>query len=459
MYLAGVVQSLGIVVLSAFFNIYIMFCSQNFNINPIVFSLFCVLSASWSLLLFSGPGKLGAETVFNFRTWIQGLTLLMNMVLAIFLIQYVSGAEVAILRRMSVPLSLILALIIFKRTPKKTDFISFSILLACCLTVIFIQTENYIAILGITMLAAFTQCSSFMLAESHQQSSIAQKGNDLKDKARVVSFANFVSTVIIFAFLITLSLILKYIPQLNLNYFSFIPTFDEYFELSSIVSGLVFGIFISPFLRYFIWSASYKIKSENVLTILALIPFVTFVFQFIFNWLGVIKVNHNVLTNNYDLLIFALTLIMAIAAAYTSYLKNYEKYSNAEGDTLLLKIKNSMKVENQSILIGISANKAADYEIVKNTIDFYEGDEHKAAEVLELPLETVKALAFGGSTYSLRDDISTKVHNIFRNKIFYLDQLTGVENKKGLIRQFAKYQDEGVKFDLYYMDINKFKTN
>ena len=457
MYLAGVVQSLGIVVLSAFFNIYIMFCSQNFNINPIVFSLFCVLSASWSLLLFSGPGKLGAETVFNFRTWIQGLTLLMNMVLAIFLIQYVSGAEVAILRRMSVPLSLILALIIFKRTPKKTDFISFSILLACCLTVIFIQTENYIAILGITMLAAFTQCSSFMLAESHQQSSIAQKGNDLKDKARVVSFANFVSTVIIFAFLITLSLILKYIPQLNLNYFSFIPTFDEYFELSSIVSGLVFGIFISPFLRYFIWSASYKIKSENVLTILALIPFVTFVFQFIFNWLGVIKVNHNVLTNNYDLLIFALTLIMAIAAAYTSYLKNYEKYSNAEGDTLLLKIKNSMKVENQSILIGISANKAADYEIVKNTIDFYEGDEHKAAEVLELPLETVKALAFGGSTYSLRDDISTKVHNIFRNKIFYLDQLTGVENKKGLIRQFAKYQDEGVKFDLYYMDINKFK--
>ncbi|PPR08361.1 MAG: putative diguanylate cyclase YfiN, partial [Proteobacteria bacterium] len=41
--------------------------------------------------------------------------------------------------------------------------------------------------------------------------------------------------------------------------------------------------------------------------------------------------------------------------------------------------------------------------------------------------------------------------------IFYLDQLTGVENKKGLIRQFAKYQDEGIKFDLYYMDINKFK--
>ena len=78
--------------------------------------------------------------------------------------------------------------------------------------------------------------------------------------------------------------------------------------------------------------------------------------------------------------------------------------------------------------------------------------------MLELPIDTVKTLAMSKNTYTLREDISKKVHEIFRNKIFYLDQLTGVENKKGLIRQFSEYQNSNIKFNLYYMDINKFKS-
>ena len=458
MYLVGIMQSISIVILSSIFNIYIMFCNQNFDIHPIIFTMFCVLAASWSLLLFSGPGKLGAKTVFNFKTWVQGLSLLMNMILAIHLIKYVSGAEVAILRRMSVPISIILALLVLKRIPKKVDFISFSILLLSCLIIIFMQNETSMEVLQLTIIAAFMQCSSFMLAETHQQSVIAQQGIDLKDKARVVSFANFISTVLFLLFLVICSICLKYFPNLHLNYLSFIPNLSDYYHLPSIACGLAFGFIFSPFLRYFIWSASYKIKSENVLTILALIPITTYIFQIIFGYIGLIDVEYNVFHDSYSILVFIITLFMTLAACISSYLKSYKKMLNIDGKNIFEKIKNSMKAENYSISIGVDANSNIDYEVIKNTIDFYEGDMNKAAKILEIPIDTVKTFALNKYTYSLRDDVSKKVHEIFRNKIFYLDQLTGIENKKGLIRKFMEYQNKMIPFNLYYMDINKFKN-
>lgn len=387
MYLVGVIQSFIIVILSGIFNIYIMYFNQNYDIQPIIFTMFCVLAASWSLLLFSGPGKLGAETVFNFKTWVQGLSLLMNMILAICLIKYVSGAEVAILRRMSVPLSILLALLLLKRTPKLIDMVSFTVLLVSCLIVIFMQKEVSSEVLYLTILAAFMQCSSFMLAETHKQSVIAQSGVDLKDKARVVSFANFVSTVVFLIFLVGCSIALKFYPGLHQNYLSFIPQLSDYHHLPSIASGLVFGFIFSPFLRYFIWSASFKIKSENILTILALIPITTYFLQIIFGYLGVIDIEYNVFADNYNTLIFIITIAMTSAAAFVAYMKHYKKALSVDGKNILEKIKNSMKAESYCVSVGLHANSIADSEVIRNTVDFYEGNIDKAADTLELPKE------------------------------------------------------------------------
>lgn len=38
MYLTGVLQAIGVVIISAFFNVYVMFWTQNYTIHPIIFS-------------------------------------------------------------------------------------------------------------------------------------------------------------------------------------------------------------------------------------------------------------------------------------------------------------------------------------------------------------------------------------------------------------------------------------
>jgi diguanylate cyclase (GGDEF)-like protein len=106
---------------------------------------------------------------------------------------------------------------------------------------------------------------------------------------------------------------------------------------------------------------------------------------------------------------------------------------------------------------SFNSDQTKDSEVISITKDFYEGDIEKTAKALDLPISVVNKLLHSSDNYHLRDDISKKVHKIFRNKIFYLDQLTGVENKKGLLRTFYELKKTNQKFNLYYMDINKFK--
>jgi diguanylate cyclase (GGDEF)-like protein len=458
MYLTGLLQAFGVAALMSLYNVYIKVSINLFDIKPLIFPGVYLLVTAGVMLLLSGPGRFMISSIKRPATWIYGFALIGVFVTDIFLTKYVSGTELAILTRVAVPVSMILAFVILKRRLHISDFLSAAIIITSISLVLATQNQDILKYIIIgCILGGIFEAINFFCTEVHKDSQEAHVSGDIRDRARVVSFVTFLTSMIF--------IILSYITAeanelLNLNEMlglNILPVVNDIFHLPTIISAAIFGCFVSPFIRYFQWSASLKVNTETVLTILALCPIMTLALEYPASFVDYFELKQTSFAEG-SLNIILITLFMTAGAALAAYIKSYSKFKEAKGRTFWEKVKNSSKVESENLAIGFSANNMADYEVVKNTIDFYEGDVEKAADMLELPIDTVKTLAMSKNTYTLREDISKKVHEIFRNKIFYLDQLTGVENKKGLIRQFSEYQNNNIKFNLYYMDINKFKS-
>lgn len=459
MYLIGILQALGIVFVDTLYNLFIKFTGVNFEIKAFIFPFYYLLGNALTMMILAGPGRFAADTIKNLSTWVYGIAYLASFIVEIYLVQYVSSTELSILLRLTVPVCVILALIKHKRVPNKYDYFSL-IAIAVSVGLVFkMQPEQFlVSILALCALLAVFEAMGYFIPENHSVNEQAIKNSGIRGQMRVISFATFVTTSLLFVTLIAVSFLDEFLPisqALGLEE-NFIKLVD-FIHLPTILSGLLFGTFLAPFMRFFQWSASYKITSEGVLTIMAIIPLITFLLEFVLIQLNIMPISP-LFEDSRQVYLFAITILLAVGTWLSAYLKSKKEIDRFAGKNVIQKIKNALNTKEQVLSIGMSTTTVADYEVIKSTIDFYEGDMNKAAKMLELPVDTVQTLSLTKNAYSLRSDISKKVHDIFRNKIFYLDQLTGVENKKGLIRQFAKYQDENKDFNLYYMDIDKFKS-
>ena len=459
MYLVGILQALGIVFIDTLYNLFIKFTGINFDIKAFVFPFYYLLGNALTMMVLAGPGRFALDTVKNWGTWIYGVAYLASFIIDVYLIKYVSSTELSILLRLTVPVCVLLALFKNKRVPNKYDYIS---LLAITISVGFVlNMQSYDILMNVialcTLLALF-EALGFFIPENHSVNEDAIKNSGIRGQMRVISFATFITTGLMFVALIAIALLDKVFPLSQLMGFETnIVKLIDFIHLPTVLSGLLFGSILAPFNRFFQWSASYRITSEGVLTIMAIIPLITFSLEYILIQLNIMPISP-LFESGQHVYLFGITILLAVGSWATAYFKSKKEIDNFTGSNFIEKIKNALRTKEKVLSIGFSGSSIADYEIIKSTIDFYEGDVDKAAEMLELPVDTVKTLSLTKDTYALREDVSKKIHEIFRNKIFYLDQLTGVENKKGLIRQFAEYQETGADFNLYYMDINKFKS-
>ena len=459
MYLTGVLQTIGLLVLSCLFNVFIRVGSLTYDLDGVIFTIFALLSTAFIFSFLGGPGKLVRGTLVSLSTWGYGAALVITTITDIYLVQYVSGTEAGLFSRWAVPVCILISFLVLKRKMSKADIFALLTITVGAFFMIYIQpSENRVPLLILGFILSIGMALKFLIPELHKENVFAQEFGDIRLKIRVIGFA-LLSTSIL---LILTVLAICYLRSLNLESLAFlnhefVPEFSIFKDYPSMISGIIWGLIFGALIEYFLWSASYKINAETVLVILSLIPVTTLGMEYGLSFFPIFDINMATFADGHGLKVLYIVILMTVGAGMSAYIKSYKKIKESEGNTFWQKVKNSSKVDSAKLAISCDQANLADFEVIRNTVDFYEGDLKKASDILELPIETMQTLMQTKNAYALRDDISKKIHEIFRNKIFYLDQLTGVENKKGLIRQFAKYQDEGVKFDLYYMDINKFK--
>lgn len=437
MYIIGIFQALGIVLIDSIYNIYIRFNDLNYDINPFVFPLYYLIANSLAMMIFAGPGKFSYDTVKNLSTWIFGLGYLASFTVELYLIHYVSSTELAILLRLTVPICIILSFIHTKKQPNKYELSSTVITLAAVYVIFSLQNPAYIFNIALLcIILALLEVTGYFTPEHHSINDKAIKNTGIRGQMRVISFALFITSLSAFIAFLGFAIInQKY--QLNYTFL----TLDDFTNLPTLVSAIAFGFILAPFVRLFQWSASYKISSESVLSILSIVPILTFIAEFSLIKLNIMQSSY-IFKQEHSLILFGLTTIMALQVIYTLYKRGY---------------KNNQEPKPIELYHGCSINQQADRQIIRKTYSFYEKNLHKTAQELNIPEYVIKILLKSSKQYSLKPEISQHIHDIFRNKIFYLDQLTKLENRKGFEEYFALLRAESIDFSLYYMDLNGFK--
>ncbi|MFT7144828.1 MAG: diguanylate cyclase (GGDEF)-like protein [Alphaproteobacteria bacterium] len=450
MYLKGVIQSFGVVFISSFFFVYIRYFSLNYNIDAVVFTLISMIAAALTLSLFAGPGKYIASTLKSWDTWFYGFLLIGTYIVDIILVESVTGTETGLLNRLTIPFSLVFAYMFLKRTPSKANLLGNAVILIGFFVLINYQgIEAWHNIWLPVLLVVLFNGGSFIVAETHKEYTKAHEIGNLRDKMRVVAFVSFVTSMI---FLI-ISVYLTYL-KLTVSYLStspilvFVPAPDAYIHAPSIISGVVYGLIFAPLSRYFIWSASQNIKSENVLAILSIIPIVTLVMEWVIS-----QVTGSVFIIHEALIIAA--ILISFGAMLPIVLKVREEHKG--GTSMWKNIKAHMKINKESLVIKHSSVAIDDYEIVRNTIEFTDGDTAKVGELLNLSENTIIVLNQGKGSLALVESESKNLARRYRKHVANSDALTGLVNRSGFMVALKSEIEKKSKFTVLFLDLDKFK--
>ncbi|HAG53343.1 MAG TPA: hypothetical protein DCL21_06125 [Alphaproteobacteria bacterium] len=457
MFLTGVLQALVFAIQSVFFNNFVRIASLNYDLNGILFACICGVAASFVLLAYAGPGKLGVSSMKNWATWTYGFCGLAQFSLDIYLVQYVSATELSLFSRINIIVAMFLALVFMNRKPSKNDMVAiFSIILGAGI-LLYIQDQAYLKIVaGLVLLIAIFRAGEFMSTEVHQQSVQANDSGNMKDRARVVGFASFVSSIMFLTFCFVVSS-LKAIYEVDNELVNSLPDVKDYAHMPTIILAILYGVFITAFVRFCIWSATNKIKTENVLAILILVPILTYLSEIAVSVLFNIEMNSHVFEGEKGNLVLLALILMTIGSLFSVVPRVIQNVNRQEGQSWIEAFKESVKQQNNNYEIQHDAFSSSDYNVLQQTLAFYDHDYRQVADLYNITEDSIKVILAGKGNSCFIDEVSKSVHDIYQKQVVVRDKLTKAKNRISLTVDVADLIKQDNQFSLALLDLNDFK--
>lgn len=450
MFLTGVLQSLGIVFISSFFFVYIRIASSLFAIDPVVFTSISMIATALTLSALAGPGRYVNSTLKSWQTWFYGFMLIGTYILDIVLVAHVIGTETGILNRITIPFTLLLAIVLFSRWPSRATIAGTLVMVAGFLVLANFQglsvwKEIWLPVVFLVIANA----SSTIVAETHKEYEKARKQGTLRDKMRVVAFVSFITACIFLGLAFSLSLLKTSLSLEAASYLAIVPTMAAYTDAPSIILGAIYGLIFAPAARYLKWASAQNIKAENVLAILALIPLVTLTLETF-----VALVTEGDMVHLQPEVIWAAVLV-SFGATMPILIRFYREHK-ASGLPLYKHVMQSSS-GGADLSIHHSENAVDDHDIICATLEYTDGDASKAADLLNIPVTTFLVLLEGEGKLALRPSASKHVSRRYRTHVANRDGLTGLLNRSGFIMAMKKSLSDCEKGALFYIDLDKFK--
>lgn len=249
---------------------------------PWQLALWQLIFASLVLLLFSGWGRTGLNTLKSWYTWGIGLTRVMSIVLFLPALAYVSATEATLLLKLNVFVTMGLAYYYLNRKPAKSDLVGITAIVAGLALIISNQMGGLFSPAVLLIFGATTTISiSTFLTELHP---VSNQSISVRARCRYTAVVLFVISVI---FLI-MSLLLSFVSPSIHAYVT--ATGDTSWQVL-MITAFVGGVFIRAPTTYFSFLAIRLVKSENYLMLLSLIPFVTMGLESILILFGIFPEN------------------------------------------------------------------------------------------------------------------------------------------------------------------------
>jgi diguanylate cyclase (GGDEF)-like protein len=450
----GIFQALGLTVLISFFNVFLRMAVQEWHVEPVPFTCYCLLMAAFILTLAAGPGKLVKDTLKSKVTWIYSLILVSTYIADTYVMLYVSATEASFFSRLSIPIALVIAWLFFQRSVKKEDWAGVGIIMLGVLWLIFLQPAHTLYItLFVVSLSAFFQTLQFVLAETHKQASEAVKAGSMRDEWRVTGLVTFATSAVFLFIAIGLSLINEY--------FGIVPAklavpLERFIDKNTILAALFYGTLILPFIRYFKWSASQNLKAENLLLFMAFIPIFTLVFEKILILSSLMPSGQNTFSEGRGIQLVSIAVLMTLGAGLATFLRLKRMLADSSENEKFTTIKAAL-LKGRSLAIQHSENAIDDYKIVLNTVEYAGGSFSEAAQLLDMPESTLTVLYDGKGALALDGEHSRKLSHVYFENVASRDALTGLLNRSSFMSEGKEFLESKKSVKLFYIDLDKFK--
>ena len=458
MILTGLIQALGLVLVSVAFNIIIRFATLIYEIEAIVFACVSIVSAALVLSVFAGPGRLVTDTLKTPATWIYGVATIGIFVIDIYLTQYVSATEMSLFGRMAIPVSLLASYLFFKRSQPISDIIGLVFVIIGLVVLFSLQpTDILYTIFGLALFAGIVQAAEVIFAETHKQSAKAHESGNIRDKARVVGFVSFITSMMFLAMAMLGSLLNQFV-FVNSEVLSFMPHIDRFAHAPSIWFGIFFGTFLSSTYRYCLWSSSYKLKSDNILALLAFVPLLTLLAEWLLSMTPYLERNMEMFSGERGLWILGCCFVMTMGSGISVFLRVRAEFAKERSGDFATDFKKALAIDAHSIAsIQHAANALDDYEIIRATLEYTGDDWAKSAKLLDISLDTLRVIYDGKGSLALVMEASHTLARNYRKNVASRDALTGLLSRGAFMQELKTSVEKSKVGTLLYIDLDKFK--
>lgn len=458
MLLTGLLQAGLVVAFSVLFNIMVRFAALLYNIEAIVFTCVSVIATGLMLSLFAGPGKLVSATLKAPTTWAYGVSAVGIFLLDVYLARYVSATEVSLFGRMAIPVSLLMSWLIFKRYKGASDWVGLVFVVFGLALLFMIQSPEHMSMILIIVAGiGLVQAGEVIFAERHSESKVANEQGNMRDKARVVGFVSFV-TAMMFLVLVFAGSLLKAFVLKESAVVAFFPDLIRYAHAPSIWCGLFYGVVIASVGRYCFWSASYKLKADNILALLAFVPLLTYGIEYALTLNPAFMMNETMFDGERGKVLLLSSIVMCIGSGLSVFLRVHQEFKKEQTGHFMADVKRALTIQSDDFApIHHSRTARDDYDIVQMTIVYTGGDMEKAAQILGIPMGTMQVIRSGGGKYALVQSQSEQIARNYRAKVASRDALTGLLNRSGFFTKAERKLEKNKTASLFYIDLDKFK--
>ncbi|TKW61682.1 MAG: DMT family transporter [Blastochloris viridis] len=306
MMMKGIFFALTTVLLWGLDDVFCRIVLTNWTIQPIVFTSFASFSAAYALLIIAGPGKLGIATLRQPHTWLYSFLVVMVNIGVIYLLSLVSATEKALLIRISVIFSLIIAWMFLNRKPYWSDLVGASVILLGVGLVIAHLTADIRVLAVITLLiTALFYTARMVVTETHPTSNQA---TTIKDRCRTTGYVLMATSFVFLSFSLLGAWLKVQIPaeQLLANpLLAAMPSLSDFTSPATVFAGILLGLFNISLSTYFCFYSTQILKSEVFLMISGITPVFIFGMEYVASLFGLLDLSS---LSPIDLLAGALTI-------------------------------------------------------------------------------------------------------------------------------------------------------
>ncbi len=435
-YLGWIQAFFSVLVLWGLNNVMIGYSAQILDANYILYTCCAFASCSFTLLLISGPGKLGKETIRSIDTWLFGLVMLLGYIVTLALFSIVSSTEGSLLQRISLFFGIFASWIFLHRSPTFNQLAGLLlVLIGVAIICKDIPEESRGIVYFLMLLEGMILSARMFIAEMHRPHNHALNSNEgYRSRCRVVGFVMFIMSMFFMAVSFIIS-VLNTVAPLPFES-NIIPTLSSMTHTPTLVAGIVAGVCLVAPLRVIEFSSASLIKTENFLAVAALSSLATYFWEWLLYPITGMPLKN---FNSGEMIAIALITFGSMIAVL--------KHSKAKDASW----KNHLEIKpHDPELISDSR------DIFAETLTHFDGSLKKASDALKLPQSTLKIILQDHERIYAFKNLD-KIQRHFRQNVAGQDALTGLLNRNAFKRLSTDLLDTCKSCTLLYIDLDKFK--